>query len=424
MGRGASCFPITGQGIGRLLLPTRPSVGLLGIPPIMGSRSLARPVPSSSSKPYKFTPRFDVLGLTPKNGVVSEIYLEETIGFEVPLVRITLINVNDRLSSTILAKEQTAFSVRLGFDNPGIVDHGRFIVQRPTFKFSEGKAGVTLDVIGYGEAIKLGDTERREVYQKMSDSDIANIIAGRNGFTLDSDPTSPIHDQVLQANESDWRFLSRRAKLYGYMLYVDNGVLHFHRPRPVESGIRLARMIPGKATGNVRDFVVHSRTFLRGLHLTMTQIDPVTKEEIQVDSTEAPDEVQTLLDYQNWQEIATIPEVGQPTRFITGEGHEQKRPLLQNQVLRMAQASRYVIAGHGTAIGLETLRPNQFITIEGVGRSSGRYYITAVIHQMNAKESGLGGGYNVRFEVVRAGAGPLTGGGVPTQPESAGTVVL
>lgn len=420
MGRGASCFPIGGSGLGKYLAPVIPNAGFRGAIPVAGSRSLARPAAVSNRVPLKFSPKFSVLGFTPENGVVRDIYLEETIGFEVPYAKITLFNGDARMSSTILAKEQSTFNVTLGFDNPGVVDHGKFIVQRPTFKFT-GKESV-VEVIGYGEAIKLGNTERREVYQKMSDSDIAGIIAGRNGFGIDSDTTTPVLDQVLQANESDWRFLARRAKLYGYMLYVENSILHFHRPRPEESGITLTQMDLSANLGNMKDFTVRSRTFMRSLKITMTQIDPVTKEEIQVDSTEVPDEVQTVLDYKNWKDLATIQDIGQSVRFITGEGHQQKRTLLQNQVSRMAQASRYVIAGHGLSIGLESLRPNQFITIEGVGRSSGKYYVTGVIHQMNADGRGLGAGYNVRFDVVRAGAGANTGLKTPVEPQSAGTV--
>lgn len=424
MGRGASCIPLGGSGIGLPVLVVLPGIGRLGQLPIPGDALLAIPVPPTPQNPLRFAPNFEVLGFTPKNNIVSSIHLEGSVGFDIPMVKISLVNLNKQISSTILAKEQSTFDVKFGYTNPGIENHGRFIVQRPKFKFMSRQGPLSVDILGYGEAIKLGATERREVYKKQTDADIARKIADRNGFDADIAATDTVHDQVIQANESDWKFLSRRAKLYGFMLYVEAGVLHYHPPRPRESGVRLTYLEKGQ--GNLQDFVVHSRTFMRGLKLQMTQIDPITKEEFTVDSTEEPDDVQAATDYQNWKDLVSIDGIGQPQRFITNEGHEQQRPLLKDQMLKMAQASRYVIAGAGTVLGLEMLKANDLITVNGIGRSSGKYYITKIMHQMNAGTGGLGEGYNVRFEVVRAGAGELTDArsSTPTSPVSAGTASL
>jgi hypothetical protein len=154
----------------------------------------------------------------------------------------------------------------------------------------------------------------------------------------------------------------------------------------------------------------------------MTQIDPVTKEEISVQSTETPDAVQSRLEYKNWKDLVSIQGIGQPKRFIVGEGHNQTAPVLSKMVTEMAKASRYVIAGSGLLHGIETLRANDFIEVYGVGRSSGKYYVTSAMHQIDAGE---GGAYKVRFEVVRVGAGELSAAGQTTvQPQSAGTVAL
>jgi phage protein D len=381
--------------------------------------ALGRRVANKSNDTFRTTPNFDILGLTAASGLVNSIHLEDSVGIDLPTVRIVLNNYRNRLGSTILAKEQSFFQVSLGYDNPGRANHGTFIVQKPKFMYVAGQGPSTVEIVGYGEAVKLGATERREVYRKMTDSDITRVIAGRNGFAADVEATSPIYDQVIQANESDWKFLSRRALLYGYMLYVDNGTLHFHKVKPRESGISVTG---GDTPGVLQSFIVQSRTFLRGLQLTMTQIDPVTKEEISVQSTETPDAVQSRLEYKNWKDLVSIQGIGQPKRFIVGEGHNQTAPVLSKMVTEMAKASRYVIAGSGLLHGIETLRANDFIEVYGVGRSSGKYYVTSAMHQIDAGE---GGAYKVRFEVVRVGAGELSAAGQTTvQPQSAGTVAL
>jgi len=422
MGRGAPCFPTIGLGRGLPVPVVIPGVGIIGKIPVPGSTLLSSAA-QNITKTFRAFPDFLILGFTAASGVVKSVLLDEVAGFGVSMAKIVLNNVNGKLSRTILAKEQTSFRVALGYVTPGQSSHGTYIVQRPKYRFTAGeKDPMTVEVIGYGEAVKLGATERREVYKKMSDSDIANIIAARNGMIPDIGTTTPVFDQVLQANESDWKFLERRAKLYGFMLYVENGILHFHQVRPRESGITATADL---VDGDIQEFVVGSRTFMRGLQLTMTQMDPITKDEAMIVSTEAPDPVQSRLEFKNWVELVNITGVGQPKRFVVGEGHKQSRPELTKMVNEMAKATRYVIAGSGVLHGIETLRANDLITINGVGRSSGKYYVTRAIHELDAGEGSMGGGYRVRFEVVRSGAGPNVEQGQTTvQPQSAGTVSL
>jgi phage protein D len=421
MGRGAPCFPAVGLGIGLPVPVVVPDVGIVGSLPVPGSVSLASR-PASFSDSFRTTPNFMILGFTAANGIVQSIRLDEVAAFGVSMVRIVLINPQGLLSRVGVAKEQTSFQVTMGYDNPGQSPHGTFIVQRPKFRFPAGEADTTVEIVGYSEAVKLGATERRQAYKKMSDADIARMIAGRNGLAADVGTTSPVYDQVIQANESDWKFLERRAKLYGFMLYVENGILHFHKVRPRESGISVTG---GDTPGALQDLTVQSRTFMRGAQLTMTQMDPITKQEILAMSTEAPDAVQSRLDFKNWAEMVTIPGVGQPKRYVVGEGHKQSQPELMKMVDEMAKSTRYVVSGSGLLHGIETIRANDLITINGVGRSSGKYYVTRAVHELDAGEGELGGSYRVRFEVVRSGAGQtVDAGGSTVQPQSAGSVAL
>jgi len=421
MGRGAPCFPVVGLGVGLPAPVVVPDVGIVGVPSLPGGVALAsRPV--SRNRKFRAAPNFSVLGFTADSGVVRGLRLDEVAGFGLSVVRVVLNNLNNRLGKTILAKEQSSFVVSLGYDNPGQFPHGTFVVQRPKFRYAAGGGPMTVEIVAYGEAVKLGATERREAYRKMADSDIVSAIASRNGMAADVEATTPIYDQVIQANESDWKFLERRAKLYGYVLYVDAGTLHFHKVRPRESGISV---MGGSEPGVLQDFMVQSRTFMRGLSLTMTQIDPVTKDEVLAVSTESPDAVQSTMDFRNWSELVSIPGVGQPKRFVVGEGHRQSSTELASMVDQMAKSTRYVIAGSGLLHGIEQLRANDVIEINGVGRSSGRYFVTRALHEIEAEEGSTGGGYRVRFDVVRCGAGPLSAAsGTPVEPQSAGTVAL
>jgi len=430
VGRGAPCRPIGGNGVGSPVLLTEPGIGRvcgIGVRASANATNqfLAIPRSSQGSGGAAFTaPDFNVMGLTPADGLVSSLVVEETSGFDLPVCRITLANVDRGLNSTILAKEQTTFSARFGWSNPGLQSHGTFVVQRPRWRF-DGGSGAEVDIVAYGEQVRLAATERREVYRKMRDSDIARVIASRHGFEIDADRTDPVHDQVIQANESDYKFLARRARLHGLLVMVEDGVLRFHAPRVCESGIRLTCQNPDGGVESFLNFQVQSRTFQRGLRLHISQIDPVTKEEFEVVSGEAPTDLQRGTRFGNWRDLVSIPGIGQPERFLVGEGHEQRREQLRTQVDRMAEASRFVISGSGTAIGLETLRPQQIITLDNLGRSSGRYVVTRVTHRISGEATE--DGYSTRFEVLRSGAesadDPLPGESAqPAVVQSAGSV--
>ena len=433
MGRGASCRPIGGSGVGEAVPIDVPNVGRLcrpGAPRSFATATTFSTQATSSgglaASGFKAEVDFFVMGLTPSDGLIKSIYVEETCGFELPVCKVVIGNLGKALSSTILAKEQSSFRVQIGWKNPGLQDHGVYIVQRPKFRFN-ASGSTDIEILGYGEAVKLGATERRQVYKKMRDSDIAEMIAARNGFEADVDRTELVHDQVIQANESDYKFLAKRAKLHGFLLSVEEGVMRFQRPRPCDSGIRLT-CLESDNMNNVMNFSVRSRTFMRAARLNISQIDPVTKEEFVIDDTDGADSLQRTLGLQNWEDLVSIDGVGRPQRFITNEGHEQRRAQWRDQISRMAESQRYVISGMGSALGLETLRPKELISMSNFGRSEGKYFVTRTMHSISA---GPNGGYTTKFEVVRTGAGELNNElGLPNQEldvvelESEGTVAL
>ena len=63
----------------------------------------------------------------------------------------------------------------------------------------------------------------------MSDADIARRIAGEYSLDPDVDGGSGVLDHVLQSNETDLAFLTRRAARIGFDCWVTNKTLHFKR---------------------------------------------------------------------------------------------------------------------------------------------------------------------------------------------------
>jgi hypothetical protein len=65
------------------------------------------------------------------------------------------------------------------------------------------------------------------VDQPVSDGDIVRRIAGRHQMSLDGEPGAGQRNSQLHQNETDARFLSRRAEANGYELVYSSGRLYF-----------------------------------------------------------------------------------------------------------------------------------------------------------------------------------------------------
>lgn len=354
--------------------------------------------------------------------LVEDVVVEETCGLMMSMAMVTLVNPEYAFTDDAVWEEGAEMTVETGFPTTGLVRrHGKFFLMSPRIAF-RGQPRITL--VGFGEEVKLGLTERRRAFRKKSDADIAREVAGEHGFGTDVEETRPVHDQVLQANENDYKFLASRAQLHGFMLFAQDGVLHFHRPRPEESGVRL--LFTKGQESSLSTFSAETKTFLRGAEYRVTAVDPLKLEIVDEKSRDDLDAVtrsliQDVRGPRKWTDLVSGIGEGRPARFLVNQGHEQAVGAIAEQVQGVAESDRWVVRGKGSTFGLEEMRANQIIELIGLGKHGGRYYLTKVTHRIR------GGAYNVEFEVARSfTGGSARGGCLPqaTQPRRAGTVSL
>jgi len=67
-------------------------------------------------------------------------------------------------------------------------------------------------------------------FLNVTDGDLVQKIAQELGLSANVGPTSQVHPYVLQANETNYAFLRRRAAALGYVLYMDDSTLCFKAP--------------------------------------------------------------------------------------------------------------------------------------------------------------------------------------------------
>ncbi len=91
--------------------------------------------------------------------------------------------------------------------------------------------GTSTVVRGFDKAHRLFRGRSTVAYRNVTYSDVVRTVAGRAGIGVGQiDATTGVHDHVVQANVSDWDFLTRLAAEVGFELRVAGGRLDFRRP--------------------------------------------------------------------------------------------------------------------------------------------------------------------------------------------------
>jgi uncharacterized protein involved in type VI secretion and phage assembly len=97
-----------------------------------------------------------------------------------------------------------------------------------------------LVLTGFDLTHRLAREPKSRSFQRVTDADIASRIAGEYGLDADVDGTGAVHDYVLQAGETDYAFLRRRAARIGYDVWISERKFYFKKtPRSTATPPRL-----------------------------------------------------------------------------------------------------------------------------------------------------------------------------------------
>jgi uncharacterized protein involved in type VI secretion and phage assembly len=97
-----------------------------------------------------------------------------------------------------------------------------------------------LVLTGFDPTHRLAREPKSRSFQRVTDADIASRIAGEYGLDAEVDSTGAVHDYVLQAGETDYAFLRRRAARIGYDVWISERKFFFKRtPRSTANPPRL-----------------------------------------------------------------------------------------------------------------------------------------------------------------------------------------
>ncbi|MEB3233621.1 MAG: VgrG-related protein [Leptolyngbyaceae bacterium] len=268
-------------------------------------------------------------------------------------------------------KSSTTESVEFDDQIEGTVIEGEITAMET--HFTSG-AQAPLIIRGYDVSHRLHRGRHNRSFQNYTDSDIVSEVVQENGIPLGTvDNSGAPHDYVFQSNQTNMEFLRDRAARNGFELFVENGKLSFRKPN------------------------VNSTLNLRWLK-------EISSFQVQVNSAEQVGSVevrgwdytkkQPFVATRNSANVLTETDQGRGKESSSAFGGKPSSPTLvvvdqpvfsQKEADTIAQAlidelgSEFI---HADAIaqGNPDIRPGKVITLDGMGKYSGDYYITETRH--------------------------------------------
>jgi uncharacterized protein len=263
----------------------------------------------------------------------------------------------------------------------------------------------TLTVGGLDGMFKLRDRKPAEgettKYENMTDSQIAEYVAKRNGLKAVVDETAKKYVEVIQKNQDDATFLMERAKRIDFDCFVrtdpikGDGTLHFVKPRDGRESktVRIYQFVWGESLISFQPTINLSRQVGK---ITVRGWDDRAKQAVvaTADASDLPNAGKSA-GGPSGAEAADKSMEGKHDVVVDAhvKTQDEARRLA---VSLLAERAASFITGTGQSIGLPDLRPGDNVEMSRLGtRFSGTYYVTKVEHVINES------GYRTQFDVRR-----------------------
>ncbi len=238
---------------------------------------------------------------------------------------------------------------------------------------------------GYVKSHRMYHDRKTRTFTQVTDSGLANQIAGAYFTQVQVDNTSVQHEYVFQDNQTDMEFLTERARRVGRYCYADGTKFYFvEQPAPetkitVEWGSNLTEFHARMSTSGQSDKVI-----VRGW-------DWRKKERILGQETQPGEAPQSDGRYGG---DASARVFGASNEVVVGTpviSQDDAKLVAQSVCNELGGA---FIQAEGTCIGTPTLKAGVWLRLNGVGtRFSLRYRVTRAVHRYTE------GHYETAFEI-------------------------
>ncbi|MEE8421806.1 MAG: VgrG-related protein [Dehalococcoidia bacterium] len=242
---------------------------------------------------------------------------------------------------------------------------------------AEGLGSVTFRA--YDKSHRLHRGRKSQVFLQSKDSGIVSKVVRSAGLSMKITNTTATHKYVLQDNQTDWEFITERARRNGMDLWVSEGKLH---------------MAPPPNTGSPID--LHLGEQLRSLNARLSAAGQAAKVEVRGWNVT---EKKAIVGKASANDAKYIPQIGESKKpgAIADTAFGKASVAISSETVRLhgeatalAKAALNDIAGdaifaEGETRGDVRLRPGVRVKIDGAGTTfNGTYLLTEVRHIFDA----------------------------------------
>ena len=229
----------------------------------------------------------------------------------------------------------------------------------------------------------------------MTDTQIAEKIAGEHGLSLEGDQTQARHDHVWQNNLTDLDFLRQRAARIHYEVEVANTTMYFRKSQ--EGRAKVATLTWGDPDDeDLVSFSVRLSAANQVNEVSVVGWSPKDKKEI-VGRARVGDEAARMGGSSSGGQ-ATTTAFGAVKTYVVDHPIIGQRDADALAKARFNELSLHYITGDGVCIGNPDVRAGEVVELKGLGRRfSGLYYVVSSNHVCGRGA----GGYRTEFTVRR-----------------------
>jgi len=284
-----------------------------------------------------------------------------------------------------------------GQESMRLMVRGQITALHPNFPSGGGSS---LAVSGLNVLHKLRTTQESQIYEKMTDSEVAQQIASRLGIKIETNPApdEERYDYLFQDNQYDIIFLMERARRVGYELYVkEEGQSGQSQPPTLVFGrsVDVRRPTYDLRYGrSLIDFKPDLTTANQIGEVTVRGWDRLNKKKIE--ETAKRSEIPVKGVGQAGNQAAIEQSFNQRKEIIATKPIETPKEAKRLALRTLEENAKDMVKATGSTVGLSDLRAGSVVMIDGAGkRFSGRYFVVSTTHTIGD------GGYTTQFECRR-----------------------
>jgi uncharacterized protein len=278
----------------------------------------------------------------------------------------------------------------MGMDNYKLMMTGEIVAIEPHF----GRDMSTVEIRSYDKLHRLGFGKKQRTFSYVEDSYVASVIAGDWGLSSQVENTRITHPYLCQNNQNDLEFLLERTKRLRYELSVNDSTLLF-RPSKENDSPSLTL----EYQDDLEEFNVKLKAVYGGSEFLVKGWDFMKKEIISASAADK-DKISEM----GTKEIGT-----KITKSAFGSSSSSISSAVVDELIESHSdaeklaAAKYnthlvnSVTGEGKCAGIPELRAGKTISVKGIGRFSGIYYITSTSHVIDSE------GYSTSFKVRSVG---------------------